>query len=239
MSDKDLTLSIETAVQGGSISLLQGKTELDNWIGSREISKSEDVLQEIKNILKRNEIEKEELKKIVVSRGPGSHTGVRIGMAVGIGLRKALNCKLISVSPLEAMLSVCEIEQKEVEKEIITVIPIGKNQICRQNFVSQNQSIIRNEAEPLLSTIEEFINSANNSVFQLKKIIIMHRKLYSHYQSTLQKRLAENNILMDAGENIAVLNGVAGAEQDGDANFSSPVYINENFQLQTSENEYR
>ncbi len=65
----------------------------------------------------------------------------------------------------------------------------------------------------------------------------MHRKLYSHYQSTLQKRLAENNILMDAGENIAVLNGVAGAEQDGDANFSSPVYINENFQLQTSENE--
>ena len=92
MSDKDLTLSIETAVQGGSISLLQGKTELHNWIGSREVSKSEDVLQEIKNILKRNEIEKEELKKIVVSRGPGSHTGVRIGMAVGIGLRKALNC---------------------------------------------------------------------------------------------------------------------------------------------------
>ncbi len=135
MSEEDLTLSIETAIQGGSISLLQGTTELDNWVGSREVSKSEDILQEIKNILDRNNVGKDNLNRIVVSKGPGSHTGVRIGMAVGIGLRKAINCKLISVSPLEAMLSVYKSENKKDEKEIITVIPIGRNQVCRQNFM--------------------------------------------------------------------------------------------------------
>jgi tRNA threonylcarbamoyl adenosine modification protein YeaZ len=228
MSEEDLTLSIETAIQGGSISLLQGTTELDNWVGSREVSKSEDILQEIKNILDRNNVGKDNLNRIVVSKGPGSHTGVRIGMAVGIGLRKAINCKLISVSPLEAMLSVYKSENKKDEKEIITVIPIGRNQVCRQNFMSRNRSLIKNETEPLLSTVEEFINSNFNDDFQLKKILILHRKLHLDHQAILQNQLAENNILMDAGENIALLNGVIVTEGGGDASFSSPIYLREN-----------
>ncbi len=225
MSEKEFTLSIETAVQGGSIALLKGVSEIDGWIGTREISKSEDILEEIKNILERNNLQKKKIKKIVVSRGPGSYTGVRIGIAVGIGLRKALNCELVGVSTLEAMLLAGKRESINSIEEIITAIPIGRNQICRQNFLSRNQKIINNETQPQLSKIDDFLNS--DSKFQFKKKIILHRKLYLDLQARQENWLEENNILIDAGENIAALDGMLGAGRDGEAGVLSPIYARE------------
>ncbi len=227
MSEKEFTLSIETAVQGGSISLLKGVSEIDGWIGTREISKSEDILEEIKNILERNDLQKKKIKKIVVSRGPGSYTGARIGMAVGIGLRRALDCELVGVSTLEAMLLAGKRENIDVEEEIVTAVPIGRNQICRQNFLSHNQKIINTETQPQLSTIDDFLNSDSNSEFQFKKKIILHRKLYLDFQAKQENRLTENNTLIDAGENIAVLNGMLGAVRDGEVGVLSPIYARE------------
>jgi tRNA A37 threonylcarbamoyladenosine modification protein TsaB len=208
MSEKDLTLSIETGIQGGSLSVLRGIKEIDYWIGSKEISKSEDVLHEIKNIFERNNLIKKELKRIIVSEGPGSHTGVRIGTAIGIGLKKALSCELERVFVLKAMLWLAaEGESVNSEEEIITAVPIGRNQICRQTFKLQNQRIINNESELQFSTIEEFTDFAINSVFQYKTKIIMHRKLYLDYLANLKNSSAANCLIIDAGKNIAGLNG--------------------------------
>jgi tRNA threonylcarbamoyl adenosine modification protein YeaZ len=234
MSQKEFILSIETAVQGGSISLLHGVKELDGWVGKREISKSEDILEEIKNTLKKNGLDKKMIKKIVVSRGPGSYTGVRIGMAVGFGLKKALNCELVGVSVLEGMLSADKRESIDSVEEVITAVPIGRNQICRQNFKSHSRKIIDNEAQPQLSTIENFLNSNSNSEFQFKKKIILHRKLYLEFQSVYKNRLAENNILVDAGENIAALIGMREAGEVGQSGILRPVYVREDVFFRSS-----
>ena len=44
-----------------------------------------------------------DLEGVLCSRGPGSFTGLRIGMAFGKGLSVALGIPLLSISPLEAM----------------------------------------------------------------------------------------------------------------------------------------
>lgn len=235
----EFTLSIETAVRGGSISLLKGVSEIDGWIGTREISKSEDILEELKNILERNNLEKKKIKKIVVSRGPGSYTGARIGMAVGFGLKKALNCELVAVSALEAMLSADKRESVNSVEEIITAVPIGRNQICQQSFKSHNRKIDGSKAGPQISTIEDFLNSNSKSELQFKKIIILHRELYLDFQTKYENRLTENNILIDAGENLAVLNGMLGVGRDGKADVSSPIYARESVFSQVLKNESR
>ena len=225
MTKKVFTLSIETAVQGGSISLLQGATELDHWIGLKEVSKSEDVLQEVKNILERNDVKKDELKRIVVSTGPGSHTGVRIGMAVGIGVRKALNCELLGVFVLEAMLPDFKSEISSYEGEIVTAVPIGRNQVCRQSFNFRNQKTIYSGTEPQISTVEDFSSFAGNGKFQYTKKLIIHRKLYLDYQAKYKDALMENNIIIDAGENIAVMNGILGVKKHNEADVSKATYV--------------
>ena len=221
MSEKQLTLSIETAIQGGSISLLQGITELDCWIGFKEISKSEDVLEEIKNILDRNDLKRGDLKRIVVSEGPGSHTGVRIGKAIGIGLRKALNCELIGVFAFEAMLLAGKIKSFSLEEDIIAAVPVGRNQVCQQSFKLKDKEIIYFGTESKLSTLEDFLYFTGNEKSRHQKRIIMHRKLYLDYQANF-KDVFRKDIIIDAGENIAVLNGMFGTKQEKVINASTP-----------------
>lgn len=115
-------LALEAAVQGGSISLLMGEKELDVRVGDADISRAEDVLAAIDDILKTNEIDKSELGLIAVSNGPGSYTGIRIGLATALGLKNALNIETAGISVLEAMTG--------QTNNAITAVPIGKRDVC-------------------------------------------------------------------------------------------------------------
>ena len=55
---------------------------------------SELMVTEVDNILKRNNIDKKELDAVVVGIGPGSYTGVRIGVTIAKTIAYALKIKV-------------------------------------------------------------------------------------------------------------------------------------------------
>ena len=61
---------------------------------------SEMMVTEVDNILKRNKIDKKDLDTVVVGVGPGSYTGVRIGVTIAKTIAYALHVKLIKKSSL-------------------------------------------------------------------------------------------------------------------------------------------
>jgi tRNA threonylcarbamoyl adenosine modification protein YeaZ len=61
---------------------------------------SEMMTVEIENILKRNNLSKEDLDAVVVGIGPGSYTGVRIGITIAKTIGYALKIKVYKVSSL-------------------------------------------------------------------------------------------------------------------------------------------
>jgi len=61
---------------------------------------SEMMVTEIDNILKRNKVDKSELNAVVVGVGPGSYTGVRIGVTIAKTIAYALHIKLFAKSSL-------------------------------------------------------------------------------------------------------------------------------------------
>lgn len=61
---------------------------------------SEMMVTEIDNILKRNDVDKKELDGVVVGVGPGSYTGVRIGVTIAKTIAYALKIKLYGKSSL-------------------------------------------------------------------------------------------------------------------------------------------
>ncbi len=130
MKNKNLTLAFETAVCGGSISLLDEDRELDFWIGSGKNSQAELLLQAISEILDRNKQKKNQIKNIIFSNGPGSETGIKIGSAIALGLKRALKCEYKSVEILKAMTAA-----SKLESEVVTAFPAGKNRVYRQSFV--------------------------------------------------------------------------------------------------------
>lgn len=219
MSEDELTLSIETAVRGGSLALLRGTAQLDYWVGKREVSKSEDVLAETEKILKRNNIKKKEVDKIVVSRGPGSYTGARIGMAIAYGLKRALNCRLSGVSVLEAMVLKSLGDRNYIAAETIAAVPFGRNQVCRQTFIIDRHGMINQSSKIYLSTIEEFKKIYGASAAQIKRKFVFHNHLESELSELPGKRDGSENTTFNVGENLAGLLGMCGADFSSNGSF--------------------
>ena len=96
-------LSIETSTQVCSVALHKGATLLAEFKIAEEKSHSKLLTHFIDTIVKDCGIELEEVDAFAVSKGPGSFTGLRIGVSTVKGLCFAIDKPLIAVNTLEAM----------------------------------------------------------------------------------------------------------------------------------------
>jgi len=99
-----LILNIETATKNCSVSL----AENGNVIALKELndgnySHAEKLHVFIDDILKESNKSVNEISAIAISKGPGSYTGLRIGVSAAKGLSFALDKPLISILTLEAL----------------------------------------------------------------------------------------------------------------------------------------
>ncbi|WP_178987384.1 tRNA (adenosine(37)-N6)-threonylcarbamoyltransferase complex dimerization subunit type 1 TsaB [Winogradskyella schleiferi] len=99
-----LVLNLETATTNCSVSLSKNGETLvlkeDNSLG---YSHAETLHVFIDEVFKIAKIDPSEIDAVAVSKGPGSYTGLRIGVSSAKGLCFALNKPLIAVSTLESL----------------------------------------------------------------------------------------------------------------------------------------
>jgi tRNA threonylcarbamoyladenosine biosynthesis protein TsaB len=99
-----LILSIETATTNCSVSISkEGKTIVLKEDYDKNYSHAERLHVYIDEVLKEAKIESRQLEAIAVSKGPGSYTGLRIGVSAAKGLCFALDKPLISVPTLDSL----------------------------------------------------------------------------------------------------------------------------------------
>lgn len=98
-------LAIETATAWQSVAILDGSTILA--LHEQEAGGVHGVLllPTIDRLLTQARVQLRELSGLVCSAGPGSFTGIRVGLATGLGLRAATGLPLVLVPTLEAMAS--------------------------------------------------------------------------------------------------------------------------------------
>ena len=98
-------LCIETSLEYCSVSLIQDGRVIDSENINIKKSHSEFILLLIKTLLKRVKISLNQLSAIAVNKGPGSYTGLRIGVSTAKGLCFSLDLPLISVNSLDLMIN--------------------------------------------------------------------------------------------------------------------------------------
>ncbi len=156
MAENTTILAIESAIRGGSIALALGGEIIDTWLGEGGVSRAEDLLWNIDQMLKRNNITKTSLNQIAVSVGPGSFTGIRIGLATAMGLATALNIELAKYSILHAMAA-----NSADSDSLTTAVPVGRGVFCKQTF-RKNSAEIAVLTEPTAITDELFEHEIKN-----------------------------------------------------------------------------
>jgi len=98
-----LILCIETATPVCSVALIRNGKIFSHKESSKKNSHSEVVTLFIDEILKENNLNYTDLNAIAVSKGPGSYTGLRIGVSTAKGLCYALDIPLIAINTLQSM----------------------------------------------------------------------------------------------------------------------------------------
>ncbi len=101
-------LGIETSGSATSVALVQGGKRLDRASAEEAASHTESLAQLLGELLARNRLRATELSAIVISEGPGSFTGLRIGFAFAKGLAIALDIPVYPVSSLAVLVQAAE-----------------------------------------------------------------------------------------------------------------------------------
>ncbi|WP_147536246.1 tRNA (adenosine(37)-N6)-threonylcarbamoyltransferase complex dimerization subunit type 1 TsaB [Bacillus marasmi] len=93
-------LAIDTSNYVLGISIIDEEKVLGEYVTNVKINHSVRVMPAIEKLMKDCEITPADLTKIVVAKGPGSYTGVRIGVTIAKTLAWSLNIPLVGVSSL-------------------------------------------------------------------------------------------------------------------------------------------
>jgi len=96
-------LGIETSTPMGGVALIDGTTLVAEYRLALPLRHSEKLLPLIDTLLKDTRMALSDLSAIAISIGPGSYTGLRIGLATAKGLAMATGLPLLPVSTLEAL----------------------------------------------------------------------------------------------------------------------------------------
>ena len=139
-------LNLETATKNCSVSISQdGKTILCKEMAEAGYSHAEKLHVFIEESLKESNLTFKDLSAIAVSQGPGSYTGLRIGVSAAKGLCFALNLPLISVDTLQVLASQLSI----TEGVVIPMIDARRMEVYSAIFTSKFDKIREVQAEIL------------------------------------------------------------------------------------------
>lgn len=102
MNKKINLLAIETTGPLASVALLNDREELTEIGSEQKMSHLQNLMPMIGNLLESCQLRIDDLTHIAVSEGPGSFTGIRIGMATAKALAQALCLPTVGVPTLAA-----------------------------------------------------------------------------------------------------------------------------------------
>ncbi|WP_346862535.1 tRNA (adenosine(37)-N6)-threonylcarbamoyltransferase complex dimerization subunit type 1 TsaB [uncultured Draconibacterium sp.] len=98
-----IILNIETSTEVCSVTIAENGKTLFQKESNDGLRHSELLTVFIQDLFKENNFEISKLDAVAVSKGPGSYTGLRIGVSVAKGLCYGLNIPLIGIGSIELM----------------------------------------------------------------------------------------------------------------------------------------
>jgi len=139
-----IILNIETSTKNCSVSIADsGKIIAIKELNNGSYSHAEVLHPFIENILTEGSISKDKIDAIAVSKGPGSYTGLRIGVSAAKGLSFALSIPLISIDTLTALSFAVSVDKGI----IVPMLDARRMEVYSAIFDKQHQKIREIKAE--------------------------------------------------------------------------------------------
>lgn len=121
-----LILGIETTTKIGSIAIFDSEKGIISEITLQvKMNHSDTLMKSINSLFEFSGVKKEEIDKIAVGLGPGSFTGIRVGLGTAKGLAYSLKKPIIGINTLDVLVQ----NITKTDKIIIPLIDARKTRV--------------------------------------------------------------------------------------------------------------
>ncbi len=193
-------LAVDTSSKICAVAILEDNNKIDEISLDNGKTHSENLMPILKEVLERNNLKLSDFNLISVSVGPGSFTGIRIGIASIKPLAEVYNLPVASVTSLESLAR--NVENVESDTTIISLIDARNNQVYAgvfDNDYNLKEEEIAEDIEVVLKKAEKF-----------RKIVFVGDGAVLH-KDLISERLVNNEIkFTDNNEQSAVNTGKIG-----------------------------
>jgi tRNA threonylcarbamoyladenosine biosynthesis protein TsaB len=155
-----LILAADTSGKNGSLALLRfrsGEERVVDLVPLEGGTFSAQLIPQIAAILEKHKLEKSKLGGFAVVSGPGSFTGLRVGLAAIKALADVLNKPIAAVSLLEAVARASEFKRRQGSR-VVAALDAGRGEIYVSEFEFVGGRFKCNGQ--ILQSMSEFISSA-------------------------------------------------------------------------------
>ena len=138
------------------VSILDNENLICNLDENFGRTHSENLMPMIDKAFKTSNLSLKDMDLIVCDIGPGSFTGIRIGVATAKGFKDALNIPLIGISSLEGL--AYNLRDDIENKSLVLSFLDCKNDNCYFSLLEKNNDIFETLIEPMADTVENALS---------------------------------------------------------------------------------
>ena len=171
-----LIFGIDTCSMSSSAAVMSEEKLIAEFTVNHKKTHSEKIMPQIKAMLEACGINLEQIDAFAASVGPGSFTGVRIGVATAKAFAQGLKKPCISVSALSAL----AVGAKNFKGIVCPVLDARRNQVYNALFESNGRDLKRitpDRAIALDELLEELKEKNDNVVFMGDGVPVFKEKL--------------------------------------------------------------
>ncbi|MDT3958459.1 tRNA (adenosine(37)-N6)-threonylcarbamoyltransferase complex dimerization subunit type 1 TsaB [Staphylococcus kloosii] len=146
-------LLIDTSNQPLSVAVMDNNTILAEINNDKKVNHSVQLMPAIISALEQANLTKQDIESIVVAEGPGSYTGLRIGVTVAKTLAYALNVSLYGVSSLAAVAAT-------VQRQDRLIVPVfdARREAVYAGVYQYNNEVLETIMSDQYITIEDLLS---------------------------------------------------------------------------------
>ena len=218
-----IILGIDTSTKFCNLGLIEDENILiENTINGLKKKHSSILLSAIKDLLKTMDLKLEKINGIAVSIGPGSFTGLRIGLGVAKGLSYACSLPLLGIPTLDAM----AFPLKEIPYLICPILESKKDEIY--DVVFQGGDSLHRVMDYKCEDIQSLLVRLS----PLKEEIIFLGDGIKKYRDIIKEKIGKDALFIDSQINLSMaanvaflgLNKLKKGEED-DISILTPFYL--------------
>lgn len=156
-----MILAIDTSTRLMSLALVHDQQVLVEFSWQSNNQHNTQLSMMLHHLLAAANTTAHDLQAVAVSRGPGSFTGVRIGMAAAKGIALAHGLPLYCISSLDVVAHTLPLEMVGNVETIYAMLPAGRGRLIASGYRRCDQQYCP-ITSPQLMTWAEFANQIDN-----------------------------------------------------------------------------